>query len=64
MSTLLNFQRMFNRAHDENTKQIEQEMKKAAENDHKSKMGGGAPNKESANPVNQHNSPTQRSKAH
>ncbi|KAK5773138.1 hypothetical protein PVK06_049443 [Gossypium arboreum] len=36
-STLLNFVRMFNKAHDENCKQLEQEMKKSAEND-KSKM--------------------------
>lgn len=36
-STLLNFVRMFNKAQDENSKQLEQEMKKSAEND-KSKM--------------------------
>lgn len=33
----MNFQRMFNKAHEENCKQIELEMKKASEND-KSKM--------------------------
>ncbi|GMI84374.1 hypothetical protein HRI_002106700 [Hibiscus trionum] len=32
-STLLNFVRMFNKAHDENCKQLEQEMKKSAENE-------------------------------
>ncbi|KAK8637888.1 hypothetical protein V6N13_136344 [Hibiscus sabdariffa] len=32
-STLLNFVRMFNKAHDENCKQLEQEMKKLAENE-------------------------------
>lgn len=34
----MNFQRMFNKAHEENCKQIELEMKKALESD-KSKMG-------------------------
>ncbi|KAK4781313.1 hypothetical protein SAY87_017419 [Trapa incisa] len=37
ISTLLNFQRMFNKSHEENCKQVELEMKKASEND-KSKM--------------------------
>ncbi|KAK8545316.1 hypothetical protein V6N12_026152 [Hibiscus sabdariffa] len=32
-STLLNFVKMFNKAHDENCKQLEQEMKKSAENE-------------------------------
>ena len=32
-STLLNFVRMFNKAHEENCKQLEQEMKKLAENE-------------------------------
>ncbi|KAH9661104.1 Formin-like protein 13 [Citrus sinensis] len=40
ISTLLNFVRMFNKAHNENCKQLEQEMKKMAESE-KSKM---APN--------------------
>lgn len=37
VSTLLNFVRMFNKAHEENCKQNELEMKKAAETD-KSKL--------------------------
>lgn len=38
VSTLLNFVRMFNKAHEENYKQKELEMKKAAETD-KAKLG-------------------------
>ncbi|OMO90913.1 Actin-binding FH2/DRF autoregulatory [Corchorus olitorius] len=46
ISTLLNFVRMFNKAHEENCKQLEQEAKKAAENE-KPKMN--VPQKESEN---------------
>ncbi|XVF48425.1 hypothetical protein PTKIN_Ptkin03bG0189100 [Pterospermum kingtungense] len=45
-STLLNFVRMFNKAHEENCKMLEQEMKKSAENE-KSKMNSSQ--KESEN---------------
>ncbi|KDP38669.1 hypothetical protein JCGZ_04022 [Jatropha curcas] len=38
VSTMLNFVRLFNKAHDENCKQLEIEMRKAAESD-KSKIG-------------------------
>ncbi|OMO61745.1 Actin-binding FH2/DRF autoregulatory [Corchorus capsularis] len=46
ISTLLNFVRMFNKAHEENCKQLEQEAKKAAENE---KPNMNVPQKESQN---------------
>ncbi|XP_022756331.1 formin-like protein 13 [Durio zibethinus] len=46
ISTLLNFVRMFNNAHEENCKQLEQEMKKSSENE---KLKMNASQKESEN---------------
>lgn len=48
MSTLLNFVRLFNRAHEENVKQLEAEAKKKAEEE---KLKIGRLDKESSKPL-------------
>ena len=48
MSTLLNFVRLFNRAHEENVKQVEAEAKKKAEEE---KLKIGRLDKESSKPL-------------